>query len=102
METNLYDLSPRRARRPRHRAVPETLGEAIEELAASALMRKALGDHIFQRYVELKRREWEEYRVQLPVGAAALSALAVEGVPCDNPGEARSVGGKASPRKRLV
>ena len=28
-------------------------------------MRKALGPHIFDRYVELKRKEWDEYRVQL-------------------------------------
>jgi glutamine synthetase len=28
-------------------------------------MRRALGDHIFDRYVELKRSEWEEYRVQV-------------------------------------
>ena len=28
-------------------------------------MRAALGDHIFPRYVELKRREWDEYRIQV-------------------------------------
>ena len=33
--------------------------------AGSELARKALGPHIFDRYVELKRKEWDEYRVQL-------------------------------------
>ena len=28
-------------------------------------MKRALGDHIFPRYIELKRREWDDYRVQL-------------------------------------
>jgi glutamine synthetase len=28
-------------------------------------MRRALGDHIFDNYVQLKRKEWDEYRVQL-------------------------------------
>ena len=42
-----------------------TLGEAISELAQSDLAQKALGPHIFERYVELKRKEWDEYRVQL-------------------------------------
>jgi glutamine synthetase len=28
-------------------------------------MRRALGDHIFDNYVTLKRQEWDEYRVQL-------------------------------------
>ena len=46
-------------------ALPGTLGEAIEELAESELMRKALGDHILERYVEMKRKEWDEYRIQL-------------------------------------
>src|SRR5205807_540525 len=31
----------------------------------SELARKALGPHIFDRYVELKRKEWDDYRVQL-------------------------------------
>ena len=38
---------------------------AIDELAESDLMRRVLGEHIFARYVELKRREWDEYRVQV-------------------------------------
>ncbi|MGZ4419433.1 MAG: glutamine synthetase, partial [Gaiellaceae bacterium] len=41
------------------------LGEAVDALAGSELVRKALGPHIFDRYVELKRAEWDEYRVQL-------------------------------------
>ena len=28
-------------------------------------MKRALGEHIFPRYIELKRREWDEYRVQV-------------------------------------
>ena len=28
-------------------------------------MRRAFGDHIFDNYVKLKRKEWDEYRVQL-------------------------------------
>ena len=46
-------------------SLPETLGEAIDALAHSELAKKALGPHIFDRYVELKRKEWDEYRVQL-------------------------------------
>jgi glutamine synthetase len=46
-------------------SLPESLGEAIDELSGSDLMRRTLGDHIFPRYVELKWREWDEYRVQV-------------------------------------
>jgi glutamine synthetase len=65
METNLYDLSHDEREARGIEQLPETLGEAIEVLAGSDLVRKALGDHIFERYVELKREEWEEYRVQV-------------------------------------
>ena len=65
METNLYHLTPEQRAERGIVALPETLGEAIDELAGSEIMRKALGEHIFTRYVEIKRREWDEYRVQL-------------------------------------
>jgi glutamine synthetase len=65
METNLYHLTPEQRRERGIVSLPETLGEAIDELAASELARTALGPHIFDRYVELKRGEWDDYRVQL-------------------------------------
>jgi glutamine synthetase len=65
METNLYHLTPEQRRERGIVSLPETLGEAIDELSQSELMKRALGPHIFDRYVELKRKEWDEYRVQL-------------------------------------
>src|SRR5919198_769810 len=65
METNLYHLTAEQRRERGIVSLPETLGEAVDELAQSDLARKALGPHIFDRYVELKRGEWDEYRVQL-------------------------------------
>ena len=65
MERNLYHLTAEDRRERGIISLPETLGEAINELAESELARKALGPHIFDRYVEIKRKEWDEYRVQL-------------------------------------
>ena len=65
MERNLYRLTAAERREQGIVSLPESLGEAIDELAGSDLMARALGDHIFPRYVELKRREWDEYRVQV-------------------------------------
>jgi len=65
METNLYHLTPEQRRERGIVSLPETLGEAIDALSESELARKALGPHIFDRYIELKRKEWDEYRVQL-------------------------------------
>ena len=65
METNLYHLTPEQRVERGIVSLPETLGEAIDEFSRSALMRKAFGDHIFDNYVKLKRKEWDEYRIQL-------------------------------------
>jgi len=65
METNLYHLTSEQRRERGIVSLPETLGEAIDALADSELARKALGPHIFDRYIELKRKEWDDYRVQL-------------------------------------
>src|ERR671925_753099 len=65
METNLYHLTAEERRERGIVSLPETLGEAIDELAASDLMRRAPGGHIFDNYIRLKRKEWDEYRVQV-------------------------------------
>jgi glutamine synthetase len=65
METNLYHLTADERRERGIVSLPETLGEAIDAFAASDLMRRAFGEHIFDNYVRLKRQEWDEYRVQL-------------------------------------
>jgi len=65
METNLYELGPEERAREGIDALPENLGEAIEIGAASELLLRAFGEHTHARFVESKRAEWEEYRVQL-------------------------------------
>ncbi len=65
MEQNLYNLTAEQRRERGIVALPETLGEAVDELATSELARRALGQHIFDAYVKIKREEWDEYRIQL-------------------------------------
>jgi glutamine synthetase len=65
METNLYELTANERAQLGIEQLPETLGEAIEEMSKSELVLKALGEHVFTRYVDLKRAEWENYRVQV-------------------------------------
>ena len=47
------------------RELPGTLGEALDELERDEVIRDALGDHIFEHYVDAKRAEWDEYRTQV-------------------------------------
>ncbi len=65
MEKNLYHLTPAERRRLGVEQLPETLGEAIELTARSELALRTLGEHMFNRYVEIKRQEWDDYRVQV-------------------------------------
>ena len=65
MEQNLYHLSPEDRQRMGIEQLPESLGEAVELAAASELVLRTLGEHTFNRFVEIKRREWEEYRLDV-------------------------------------
>jgi glutamine synthetase len=65
MERNLYHLSPDERKKLGIEQLPETLGEAIEIASESELILKTLGEHVFTRFVEIKRQEWEDYRTQL-------------------------------------
>jgi glutamine synthetase len=65
MEQNLYHLSPEERQQRGIEQLPETLGEAIEIAAESELVLRTLGEHTFRRFIEIKRQEWEDYRVQV-------------------------------------
>ncbi len=65
IERNLYDTTPEERTAMGITSLPETLGEAIELGAGSELLLRAFGEHIHTRYVEVKREEWEEWRVQV-------------------------------------
>jgi glutamine synthetase len=41
--------------------LPGSLGEALEELKRNDLVRETLGHHLFDRFVEAKTIEWQEY-----------------------------------------
>jgi glutamine synthetase len=65
MEQNLYHLSPEERSQRGIEQLPETLGEAIDIAADSELVLRTLGEHTFRRFIEIKRQEWDDYRVQV-------------------------------------
>jgi glutamine synthetase len=65
MEKNLYHLTVEDGKRLGVEHLPETLGEAVELAAESELVLRTLGEHMFQRFIENKRQEWDSYRVQV-------------------------------------
>ena len=65
MEENLYHLGPDEMAARGIEQLPSTLGEAVELAADSELLLRTLGEHTFRRFIELKRQEWDSYRVQV-------------------------------------
>jgi glutamine synthetase len=46
-------------------SLPGSLDEAIVETEKSALVKEALGDHVFSKFIENKKIEWDNYRVHV-------------------------------------
>jgi glutamine synthetase len=44
------------------KTLPTDLGEAIEEFEKSKFMKETLGEHVFSKYVDIKKTEWMEYK----------------------------------------
>lgn len=45
--------------------LPSSLGQAIEELKADKMVQETLGKHTYEKYIDAKTREWDEYRVHV-------------------------------------
>ncbi|HSM37886.1 MAG TPA: glutamine synthetase, partial [Candidatus Limnocylindrales bacterium] len=65
VEENLYHLDSAKLASRKIRQLPGTLREAIAELEADPVIADALGEHVFERFVEAKNDEWDEYRMQV-------------------------------------
>jgi glutamine synthetase len=45
--------------------LPESLDEAIDEMEKDSVIKEALGAHLFERFINAKRLEWEDYRLEV-------------------------------------
>lgn len=62
VEESLYSVSDEELRSRNLGTLPMTLGEAILELERDPVIRDALGDHVYERYVAALRQQWHDYR----------------------------------------
>jgi glutamine synthetase len=65
VEESLFEMDAATIAAKSIRELPGTLGEALDELAGDDVIRDALGDHVYNHFVEAKRAEWDEYRTQV-------------------------------------
>ena len=62
VEEDIFEMTPAQRADRGIEALPGSLGEAIAETRKSDLVREALGDHIFEKFLTNKVIEWDEYR----------------------------------------
>ena len=62
---NVFEMTDGERRERGIRQLPASLSEAIEEAAASDLLRRCLGDHLLESLLTNKRMEWDGYRRQV-------------------------------------
>jgi glutamine synthetase len=65
VEESLYEMSEAEIEKRGIKQLPGTLAEALDELEKDQVIRNALGDHVFNHFIEAKRAEWDEYRTQV-------------------------------------
>jgi len=65
VEEDVYEFDDKKLAKFYIKTLPASLDEALEEMKNSRLARSVLGDYLFEKFLEAKRREWDEYRLQV-------------------------------------
>jgi glutamine synthetase len=65
VEEDIFHMSEAQRAKRGIASLPGNLGEAIAETEKSDLVREALGDHIFEKFIENKKIEWDNYRIHV-------------------------------------
>jgi glutamine synthetase len=65
VEENVYHFDDKKLAEFYIETLPSSLEEAIDEFEKSKLMKEALGDFAFNTYLEAKKKEWDEYRLNV-------------------------------------
>jgi glutamine synthetase len=62
---NIYAMSEEEMRENCIYSLPTSLEEAIKELEKNPVIATALGEHVYHRFIEAKKIEWDKYRLQV-------------------------------------
>ena len=65
MEKNLFLFSSNEIKQRKIRSLPRNMFTSLEEFEKSFLAKVALGDYIFNEFLNSKRKEWKDYRKQV-------------------------------------
>lgn len=62
---NIFELTEREMKRAKIESIPANLHQAIVAMKADPFIKEVLGAHVFNKYVEAKEAEWDQYRKQV-------------------------------------
>jgi glutamine synthetase len=62
---NIFEMTPAARAEAGIDLLPQSLAEALDVMEGSALVRGALGEHVFDYFIRNKRREWNSYKEQV-------------------------------------
>ena len=65
VEENIYTLDDESLVKKNIGVLPTSLWEALDELKKDKLMQEVLGEHLFERYIDVKAKEWDEFKKQV-------------------------------------
>ncbi|GIU71468.1 MAG: glutamine synthetase [Candidatus Nitrosocaldaceae archaeon] len=65
VEENVYQLDELSLVKKNIDTLPSSLYEALNAMEKDSIIKEALGDYLFDRYISIKRREWDEFKVQV-------------------------------------
>ncbi len=65
VEEDIYEMDEAARKAAGIDSLPGNLFEAIREVQSSSLVRETLGDHIFNKFIENKKIEWDRYQTHV-------------------------------------
>jgi len=65
VEEDIYEMNPAERKVHGITDLPENLYAAIKETEKSELVKNVLGDHVFNKFIENKKIEWDQYRIHV-------------------------------------
>ena len=65
VEEDIYEMDEAARKRAGIDSLPGSLFEAIQEVERSELVRETIGEHIFDKFIENKKIEWDCYRTHV-------------------------------------
>jgi len=65
VEENVYEMTDSEKKKKKIGTLPASLYEAIQLCEKSQLVRKALGEHVFNAFIKNKKIEWDQYRIHV-------------------------------------